>query len=98
MGGVFFGRLSRRRNRRTSTASVTAKPLQLRLDVAADGAYRLDDRPLSLADLRQRLEEAGIADPHAVLSVETASEADYQAVVVALAAARNGGLSYISIR
>jgi biopolymer transport protein ExbD len=77
---------------------VITKPLQLRLDVAADGSYRLDDRPLSLADLRQRLEEAGVSDPHAVLSVETASDADYQPVVAALAAARNSGLTNISIR
>ena len=74
------------------------KPLQLRLDVAADGTYRLDDRPLSLADLRQRLEEASVSDPKAVLSVETASDADYQPVVAALAAARNSGLTHISIR
>jgi biopolymer transport protein ExbD len=78
--------------------TITVKPLQLRLNVAADGSYRLDDRPLSLADLRQRLEEASVSDPSAVLSVETASDADYQPVVVALAAARNGGLTNISIR
>jgi biopolymer transport protein ExbD len=30
---------------------LVAKPLQLRLDVAADGSYRLDDRPVSLAEL-----------------------------------------------
>jgi biopolymer transport protein ExbD len=77
---------------------IPAKPLQLRLDVAADGSYRLDDRPLGLADLRQRLHEASVSDPGAVLSVETASDADYQPVVAALAAARNGGLSNISIR
>ncbi|MEJ1097455.1 MULTISPECIES: biopolymer transporter ExbD [unclassified Pseudoxanthomonas] len=78
--------------------TVITKPLQLRLEVAADGTYRLDDRPLSLADLRQRLEEASVSDPKAVLSVETASDADYQPVVAALAAARNGGLTHISIR
>jgi biopolymer transport protein ExbD len=78
--------------------TVVSKPLQLRLDVAADGSYRLDDRPLSLADLRQRLQEASVSDPGAVLSVETASDANYQPVVAALAAARNGGLTNISIR
>jgi len=77
---------------------VVTKPLQLRLDVAADGSYRLDDRPLTLADLRLRLEEASVSDPGAVLSVETASDADYQPVVAALAAARNSGLTHISMR
>lgn len=77
---------------------VTDKPLQLRLNVATDGSYRLDDRHLSLAELRQRLEETSVSDPRAVLSVETASDADYQPVVAALAAARNGGLTHISIQ
>jgi biopolymer transport protein ExbD len=77
---------------------LVAKPLQLRLDVAADGSYRLDDRPVSLAELRLRLEEAAVSDPAAAISVRTASDADYQPVVMALAAARNGGLSHISIR
>jgi biopolymer transport protein ExbD len=81
-----------------SPETITAKPLQLRLNVMADGSYRLDDRPVGLADLRQRLEEASVSDPRAVLSVETASDADYQPVVTALAAARNSGLAHISIR
>lgn len=80
------------------SATVSPKPLQLRLSIMTDGSYRLDDRPLGLADLRQRLEEASISDPRAVLSVETASDADYQPVVTALAAARNSGLANISIR
>jgi biopolymer transport protein ExbD len=81
-----------------SPETISPKPLQLRLNVMADGSYRLDDRPVGLADLRQRLEEASVSDPRAVLSVETASDADYQPVVTALAAARNSGLAHISIR
>lgn len=74
------------------------KPSQLRLSVAADGSYRLDDRPLSLIELRRRLEEANASDPKTVLTVEAASDADYQPLVAGLAAAHNSGLTHISIR
>ena len=75
-----------------------AKPLILSLDVAADGSLRLDDRPLSAADLRVRLDAALRSDPKAVLTLHASSDADYQQVVTALAQIRASGIQQVSWR
>lgn len=75
-----------------------AKPLILSLDVAADGSLRLDDRPLSAADLRVRLDDALRSDPKAVLTLHASSDADYQQVVTALAQIRASGIQQVSWR
>lgn len=75
-----------------------AKPLILSLDVAADGSMRLDDRPLSAADLRVRLDDALRSDPKAALILHASPDADYQQVVTALAQVRASGIRQVSWR
>ena len=70
--------------------------LVLRVDVS--GTYTLDDRPVTLAELRTRLEDARIADPRTVLQVEAAAGADYQQLVSALAQAEASGVDNIVMR
>jgi len=76
----------------------TIKPLQLQLDVADDGSYRLDGRLLTSFELTGRLAEAAISDPHAVLRVHATSGADYQQLVTALAEARRQGIANLSVQ
>jgi len=76
----------------------TIKPLQLQLDVGDDGSYRLDGRLLTQSEVGERLTEAAISDPHAVLRVHASSGADYQQVVTALAEARNRGIVSLSVQ
>ncbi len=74
------------------------RPNDLVLKVGLAGDYTLDDRPVTLADLRARLEDARIADPRTVLQVEASEGADYQQLVSALAQAEAGGISNIVMR
>ena len=76
----------------------TIKPLQLQLDIADDGSYRLDGRLLASSELAGRLAEAAISDPRAVLRVHGSSGADYQQVVTALAEARKQGIANLSVQ
>lgn len=73
-------------------------PNDLVLRVGLAGDYTLDDRAVTLAELRTRLEEAGIDDPRTVLHVETSEGADYQHLVSALAQAQASGLDNIVMR
>lgn len=73
-------------------------PNDLVLKVGLAGLYTLDDRPVTLAELRARLEDARIADPRTVLQVEAADGADYQQLVTALAQAEASGLGNIVMR
>jgi biopolymer transport protein ExbD len=75
-----------------------AKPLQLQLDIAEDGSYRLDGRLLAPAEVWGRLDEAVISDPSAVLRVHVSSGSDYQQLVGALAEARNRGIANLSVQ
>jgi len=81
---------------------VEGKPVEPRNDlvlkVGLAGLYTLDDRPVTLAELRARLEDARIADPRTVLQVEAADGADYQQLVTALAQAEASGLGNIVMR
>jgi len=72
--------------------------LNLRLAVGDDGSYRLDDRPVTSAELWQRFDDAVISDPRATLRVSAASDADYQQVVSALAEARRRGIADIAVQ
>lgn len=74
------------------------KPLQLRLDVAADGAYRLDDRPLTSDQLWQRLDDAVVTDPRTVLQIRADANADYQQVVTVLGQARDRGIVHLGVQ
>ena len=76
----------------------TIKPLQLQLDIADDGTYRLDGRLLTPSELDARLGDAAISDPHAVLRVHGSSGADYQQVVTVLAEARKQGIVNLSVQ
>jgi biopolymer transport protein ExbD len=68
------------------------------LKVGLGGTYTLDDRPVSLAELRLRLEDALVADPRTVLQVDASAGADYQQLVSALAQAEASGLDHIVMR
>jgi biopolymer transport protein ExbD len=74
------------------------KPLQLQLDIADDGTYRLDGRLLMPSELSARLGDAAISDPRAVLRVHGSSGADYQQVVTALAEARKQGIASLCVQ
>lgn len=76
----------------------TIKPLQLQLDIADDGSYRLDGRPMTPSELGARLGDAAISDPRAMLRVHGSSGADYQRVVTALAEARRQGIVNLSVQ
>ena len=76
----------------------TDPPNDLVLKVGLAGLYTLDDRPLTLGELRARLEDARIADPRTVLQVEAADGADYQQLVSALAQADASGIRNIVMR
>ena len=76
----------------------TIRPPGLRLMVGDDGSYRLDDRPLTPAELWQRFDDALIADPRTTLRVSASSDADYQRVVTALAEARRRGFADIAVQ
>ena len=70
----------------------------LQLEIDADGGYRLDGRMLAPVQLEHRLAEALVqGDGRASLSVRANSDASYQAVVTALAAARASGVQDIAI-
>ena len=70
----------------------------LLLEIAADGSYRLDSRPMQRAELKNRLQEAAISDPKTVLSVQANADLDYQTLVTALAVAHDSGIATIGIR
>lgn len=74
------------------------KPPNLRLMVADDGSYRLDDRLLTPTELWQQLDDAVISDPRTTLRVSATSNADYQRVVTALAEARQRGIVDIAVQ
>lgn len=76
----------------------TEPPNDLVLKVGLGGTYTLDDRPVSLAELRLRLEDALVADPRTVLQVDASAGADYQQLVSALAQAEASGLDQIVMR
>lgn len=76
----------------------TDPPNDLVLKVGLAGLYTLDDRPLTLGELRARLEDARIADPRTVLQVEAADGADYQQLVSVLAQADASGIRNIVMR
>jgi biopolymer transport protein ExbD len=76
----------------------TEPPNDLVLKVGLGGTYTLDDRPVSLAELRLRLEDALVADPRTVLQVDASAGADYQQLVSALAQAEASGLDHIVMR
>ena len=82
-----------------STPPIEAtRPPSLRLAVGDDGSYRLDDRLMTTAELRQRFDDALISDPRTTLRVSAASNADYQRVVTVLAEARRRGIVDIAMQ
>ena len=70
----------------------------LLLEIAADGSYRLDSRPMQRPELKNRLQEAATSDPETVLSVQANADLDYQTLVTALAMAHDSGIVTIGIR
>ena len=75
---------------------VPPNDLVLKLGLAGD--YTLDDRPVSLAELRVRLEDARIADPEAVRGGYAPGRAACRQLVRALAQARASGSGHFAMR
>lgn len=76
----------------------TVKPSQLLLEITDDGTYHLDGRVVSQPQLRERLQQAFISDPHAILSMRASSNVDYQVMVTALSDARDSGIAHIGMQ
>jgi len=70
-------------------------PLQLR--IGAEGQFVLQQVPLSPRLLGGALHAAQRLDPRVALQVSVAPEARYQQVALALASARNAGISAIGL-
>lgn len=81
-----------------TTPPIGPTPPNLRLTVSDAGAYRLDDRLLTPAELWQRLDDAVLTDPRTTLRVSATANADYQQVVTALAEARQRGIADIAVQ
>jgi len=73
-------------------------PPSLQLEVTSDGAYRLDGRPMGAQELTRKLEDAVAGDADTVLRVRASADADYQAMVTALASARDSGIVNIGVQ
>jgi len=76
---------------------VEVKPRVLDLAVAADGSLRLDDRPMSQAQVLRQLDEAATADARTQLRIRADASAEYQQLVSATALARRSGIASISL-
>ena len=74
------------------------RPEPVRLQVQADGSALLDGVRVEMAALPDELRAQYAQAPHAVLSLEGSSEAEYGAFAAALAAGRNAGYAEIAIR
>jgi len=81
-----------------SRLTTPPSPPALQLDIGADGTYRLDGRLLAVAELPVRLAESLVqGDGRASLAVRASPDADYQAVVTALAMARTSGVADVAM-
>ncbi len=70
-----------------------AKPAEdLRLQIGMAGDYTLDGRPVARDALAPALRDALALAPELRLRISAADDSDYQAFVVALAAARQSGI------
>ncbi len=71
------------------------KPVVFRLLVDAQGRYVLDQSPLSLTDLREKLAQLAARDPQAALHIWADRQAQYDAVAQAMSAAQMAGVQKI---
>lgn len=74
------------------------KPPMLRLEISDDGVYRLDGRLLTQQQIDERLRDSIATAPGTVLTVHASPNTDYQRVVTAMAAARDGGVVNIAMQ
>lgn len=80
-----------------SAQSITGEPL--RLAISQDGLYALDTHLLdgtSVADIAAALNLAGRGQDDPVLLINADAQAPHQAVITALEAARQAGISHVS--
>lgn len=73
------------------------QPVQLQVRIGSDGAYRLDGRPLSDAELWSQLQVAAAADPRLVLQIQADAAADYQRLATLLSESRSRGVQNIGL-
>ena len=73
------------------------QPVQLQVRIGNDGAYRLDGRALSDAELWSQLQVAAAADPRLVLQVQADAAADYQRLATLLSESRSRGVQNIGL-
>lgn len=76
----------------SGTPAARALPQTHRLTIAADGALGWDGQPVADTALRGRL-DAVVAQPHAVLQIETAAEARYERFDTVLAMVKRAGVT-----
>ncbi|HEV8694468.1 MAG TPA: biopolymer transporter ExbD [Lysobacter sp.] len=73
------------------------KPQHISLSVQADGSYVLDGVVLGERALQSALTNVARGAPNTIVSIAANENADYQAFTGALAAARNSGITNISL-
>ncbi|MDB5890747.1 MAG: outer rane transport energization protein ExbD [Polaromonas sp.] len=78
-----------------STEAQVIKPETLRLAVDAQGAYFMDETPVSDAELGPRLQAAAARTPQPELHIRGDKSVRYERVVQAMAAAQQAGLKKI---
>lgn len=72
-------------------------PPQLMLEVDVNGGYALDGRALTRDALLATLRDTARRTPQAIVRIQAAQDADYQAFASALAAARASGLENVTL-
>ncbi len=81
-----------------SNPSPRPSPPVLQLEVTGAGAYLLDGRPMDKHELARKLESAVAGDARTILRVRASADADYQAMVTALASAGDSGIVNIGVQ
>lgn len=80
---------------RASNEKVLDKPENVRLSVAADGAYYWNDAPVEDADFERRLQDTGAQEPQPELHIRGDKAVRYERVAQAMAAAQRAGIRKI---
>ncbi|HAJ14438.1 MAG: biopolymer transporter ExbD [Hydrogenophaga sp.] len=80
---------------RASNEKVLDKPENVRLSVAADGAYYWNDAPVEDADFEQHLLDTAAQEPQPELHIRGDKAVRYERVAQAMAAAQRAGIRKI---
>lgn len=72
-------------------------PERMTLEITHAGEYRFDGRTLDASGLRTAAIEVARQAPATIIEIRASADADYQGFATALAAARNAGLTNVSL-